>query len=543
MKGMGAFKSHINGQWYVEEKQFNHFFKKKDFSHGALLLKNQGAQINRILKWIVKKEEQFGEIYKIDMEPKPRRRKFVVFIRGPKKAYAIKTLNTGDIHEAEGMCEKLKTLWYDCEKRGLGYCSTNELFTKFMKKKEDEGVAVKTYGKYQAVLDEFEKWLVENEVGDKSEQQCTKPAYEITPKDLEKYKSWLLKKNVPNGNNTIRGKLNLLRSVFNFGIVNDFMQTNPAKAIGLPKKKKPEVKPYTVEEIVKIRQGFAKQIQNAKTYEQRRNWLTYWNIVVHLMFTGKRVSDGLSTRDADFTPDNSMNVFKQRKTNKTTANEVSFEYRDEIQRLRQTCEHPNGFLFYRADGKLISYNNLYYALRKVLDDVGIKKESPTHGFRHMVANNLYMVTRDPLKVATQLGNTHKTTIDSYIKPPPTDAGELSAATPPLVKGFVDKPVPEGYEGIIINHGFFVEVKDDGSMEKVEHNDGWGINGNCPNWPIAFAGNTFGYGSNFDESDDELFGPGPFEEAKEVERKDEDSRFQRLSKRMQDFLTGKETDDE
>lgn len=267
--------------------------------------------------------------------------------------------------------------------------------------KENE-IAESSYSRYRVALDKARPFLPEM-------------INQVELHHVEKYRDWLVREGYRP--ETVILEIRVLHNAFEKAIRLGYMKANPVKWVQKPKKPESTVEPYTDEELRRVfgeinrrtREGFREQGTEA--------WKRYENIFYCLFFTGMRISDVLNMRWSNLDPGISTITMRQKKTGKKVIIRIPTELKKRLMRVKKEGgSRATDIVFQNTRGEQVLYCHMDKAIRDVLNELGMRKKSPLHSFRHTVAIKLLEAGIPVHEVANQLGDSVETVVRNYVKP-------------------------------------------------------------------------------------------------------------------------------
>ncbi|MGE4498183.1 MAG: DUF3596 domain-containing protein [Deferribacterales bacterium] len=201
---------------------------------------------------------------------------------------------------------------------------------------------------------------------------------------------------------TVNNSILTLKQVFNYAVEKEYLETSPMLKIVLLKTEKPDIHPFSHEEMMAI----LNELKESRVYP----------IIATLFFTGMRIGEALSMKweNVDFhewtyhvRESFSNNMLTRTKTKESKR---IIELTEPMQQILQgqkskTFLHSE-FIFLNSDGKpyTSSHSIIRYYWKPVLKKLGIEYRIP-YQCRHTFAVLSLKLGDDPEDVAKQLGHT------------------------------------------------------------------------------------------------------------------------------------------
>lgn len=254
------------------------------------------------------------------------------------------------------------------------YTKFNEIKTAYLSSLQTISKSTATYEKYSRVLNDFAKWLEQND----SEQT------EITAVMILSYSKAVKERGACN--NTLRHYLIILRSFFAWCVNHKFYTEQPVLREDIPKEERIEYDLLTEEQIEKILTSAPPKYSHAKTALRNRALITL------LIQSGLRASEliKLKVGDLDFEGQTIKTVGKGDKLRYTTFPVLSAqlvkEYIDE--RFKGQAVDENTILFANEQGKSYSRQNITKLVATYVKWITGKEYIGAHDLRHSFASKL-----------------------------------------------------------------------------------------------------------------------------------------------------------
>lgn len=281
------------------------------------------------------------------------------------------------------------------------YTKFNEIKTAYLSSLQTISKSNATYDKYSTVINDFAKWLENN---DSNEQ-------EITSVMILAYSKAVKERGIKS--NTVRDYLIILHSFFEWCNAHKFYSEQPILKRDIPKLEKVEYDLLNEKQIKQLKS----EVLTTKCVH-KNTALRNRTMVTLLLQSGLRISECVNLRIGELNLEKHTVCVKHGKGGKlryttlpTLSAQLIAEYLNE--RFKGQRIDENALLFANEQGKPYSRQNLTTVVRRYIKNLCGKDYIGAHDLRHAFASNL--ITKDvPIaKISSLLGHSSWTTTAIY----------------------------------------------------------------------------------------------------------------------------------
>lgn len=286
---------------------------------------------------------------------------------------------------------------YKPELVGVNQISVVELFEKFTEYKRKQ-LDVRSLEKYLGLQGHLRQFFREQKASDVTEDRGFQ------------FRDWLSKKLAPI---TVRERLSMLRSCWQWGIKRGLVQVNPWIEVKLKVPPKQRPKPFTKDEVERILKGF----------QEDKDYRYYADVVEFLLSVGCRPGEAFGLKWKHLNDDCSVIWIgeswsrgrqKATKTNEDRAFTLTPRIQNLLLNRRPLRWHPDDLVFPSRRGKPIDDHNFRNrAWKTVLARVGVTYRKP-YNSRHSFVSHAADQGLSPSEISEITGHSEETIFRNYL---------------------------------------------------------------------------------------------------------------------------------